>query len=569
MSTNRTRDRSSSGRFCDGRVMVALVMFLSTFSDASLAANMIKARSISVADVDSAIASASDGDTVVLPTGTASWTSTVVLTKGITIEGAGNDKTVILDDIPVATEPRQRTADRSQGKPSGPMHRSARPGSLPGQPGGRGNSAQSIFRIEMTPHQSFRLTGITFRPGSVVRERGGGQVPHSIVTQGTCSSFRIDHCHFDQLYRSSIHINGWMYGVIDHCVFDSRARGSASILVQHTNWGGKTFGDGSWTEPPYFGSEKFVFIEDNIFNNLGSKQTNGSIDCSAGGRYVCRYNTFNNCLALSHGTESSGRLRSSRAVEIYNNTFHFTFPASAGQFRGGTAVIHDNTYTGVPISRGITLQVFREFYPFHVFGGANGTNPWDVNDSHGLYASGKHTGENASKTLVVANAGWKTNQWVGYSLTNTTQTLRNGEHYSSFITSNTNDTITYKLDDSIGPRSQGTFMSFNTGDGYEIHKVSIALDQPGRGKGDLISGNPPGPVGWPHQALEPVYSWNNKMGDSEVNISGGLVPTLQESRDYYNNTPMPGYKPYAYPHPLVSGETSHNRKARSSASAEP
>ena len=74
--------------------MVALVVFLSTFSDASLAANMIKARSISVADVDSAIASASDGDTVVLPTGTASWTSTVVLTKGITIEGAGNDKTV-------------------------------------------------------------------------------------------------------------------------------------------------------------------------------------------------------------------------------------------------------------------------------------------------------------------------------------------------------------------------------------------------------------------------------------------------------------------------------------------
>ena len=27
----------------------------------------------------------------------------------------------------------------------------------------------------------------------------------------------------------------------------------------------------------------------------------------------------------------------------------------------------------------------------------------------------------------------------------------------------------------------------------------------------------------------------------------------QEGRDYYNNTPMPGYKPYIYPHPLVSG----------------
>src|SRR5438552_3331206 len=79
--------------------------------------------------------------------------------------------------------------------------------------------------------------------------------------------------------------------------------------------------------------------------------------------------------------------------------------------------------------------------------GANGHNRLDSNDAHGLYASGKHTGGNNSSTLVVANADWKVNQWVGYSVTNITQKLntRTGAvfHPSSCITANTNNTITY------------------------------------------------------------------------------------------------------------------------------
>jgi len=527
---------------------------------ASSKAAIINAKSVSAVDVNAAVSSAAEGDTIMVPPGTASWTSPLVITKGLTLEGAGDDKTVILDDIPAGQEQRQQRSGANQQKGGGTQKQPAkffgsapRPARQPFAPRGadfKGRNVQAILRIEMKPTQSFRISGLTFRPGENTKH--GHDAPFAITTQGTCFSFRIDHCHFDQLYRSSIHINGWMYGVIDHCTFDSRPRGSSSILVQHTNWGGYNFGDGSWAEPTYFGTEKFVFIEDNAFNNLGSKQTNGSIDCSAGGRYVSRYNRFNNCLSLSHGTESSGRLRSSRAMEIYNNTFHFTFPASAGQMRGGTALIHDNTYTGVPISHGVTLQVFREFYPFHVFGGASGNNPWDSNDPHGSYAKGNHTGPNSSPTLIVANAGWKPNQWLGYAVTNTTQTLPNGEHYSSFVISNTSDTIVYKTDDSFGP-----VMTFNAGDGFAIYKMLVALDQPGRGQGGLISGNPAGPVKWPDQKLEPVYSWNNKMNGSDVKIGSGLVPTLQENRDYYNDKPMPGYKPYVYPHPLVSGIDSH------------
>jgi hypothetical protein len=48
---------------------------------------MINAGSPSLADVKNAIASAADGDTVIVPAGTAAWTSTVTITKGITIQG--------------------------------------------------------------------------------------------------------------------------------------------------------------------------------------------------------------------------------------------------------------------------------------------------------------------------------------------------------------------------------------------------------------------------------------------------------------------------------------------------
>src|SRR5205085_11955116 len=89
----------------------------------------------------------------------------------------------------------------------------------------------------------------------------------------------------------------------------------------------------------------------------------------------------------------------------------------------------------------------------------------------------------------------------------------------SFVLSNTSDTVTYAYDTSFNPKGN---LIFNTGDGFEIRKVIAALDQPGRGKGDLISGNFPKmlnmatkSVSWPHQAAEPCYSWNNVHTDGK------------------------------------------------------
>jgi hypothetical protein len=484
----------------------------------------VKAKSVSLSDVVSAIRLAQEGDTVVLPAGTASWTATLTINKGITVEGAGDDKTVILDDVP-RTPPNQGGA---------------------------------MLIADLTPKQSFRLSGITFRAGTLTKRANNG----AIRIKGTCAAVRIDHCHFDRLYQLCVHTYGSILGVIDHCIFDC-ARGSGSILVWHDKWGGKAQGEGSWNDLPYFGTEKFLFIEDNTFNNLGAKQTNGNIDAKNGARYVARYNEFYNCMPNSHGTEG-GPQTGVRVIEIYNNRFHWTFASSGGQLRSGTALIHDNTWDGVAPAHAMVLQQYRIVTNDPPLGPSSGNNKWDLNDTEGngtnvpgrapfVYASGTASPSPPLSLTVSPSPNWATNQWVNYQVRNLDQQKTIGYSISSNIISNTSDTIKFAR------TSQGTNLAFQAGNRFEIYKLLVSVDQPGRGKRDVIR-NAKGLIGsprWSNQVSEPVYAWNNSYVDRNKTSSALLVhsvgPTLQENRDFYNNTPMPWYKPYTYPHPLVSG----------------
>jgi len=66
---------------------------------------------------------------------------------------------------------------------------------------------------------------------------------------------------------------------------------------------------------------------------------------------------------------------------------------------------------------------------------------------------------------------------------------------------------------------------------------------------------------------EPCYSWNNinELGH-QVGFSSAHGP--RANVHYFNNTPMPGYTPYTYPHPLTKGlsppeQTTQNATANS------
>ena len=60
----------------------------------------INATSCNSSDVQAAITAAVDGDTVQIPAGTCTWTSGITVTKSIAIIGAGENQTIISDEVP-------------------------------------------------------------------------------------------------------------------------------------------------------------------------------------------------------------------------------------------------------------------------------------------------------------------------------------------------------------------------------------------------------------------------------------------------------------------------------------
>src|SRR4029077_9588110 len=70
-----------------GRKLNALLAALLFAASGAAQAKSITAPTPSFFDVSKAIGSAVDGDTVIIPAGKASWTSQLVITKGITLMG--------------------------------------------------------------------------------------------------------------------------------------------------------------------------------------------------------------------------------------------------------------------------------------------------------------------------------------------------------------------------------------------------------------------------------------------------------------------------------------------------
>ena len=100
-------------------------------------------------------------------------------------------------------------------------------------------------------------------------------------------------------------------------------------------------GNGSWADFPYYGTEKFWFIEDNTIRGGG-----GSIDVMNGGRYVARHNYFHDAAPNSHGTEG-GPQRGARAREVYDNAFQqYNLVERHSMQRSGGALWHDNSWIG-------------------------------------------------------------------------------------------------------------------------------------------------------------------------------------------------------------------------------
>jgi hypothetical protein len=494
-------------------------------------AKSITALSPSLSDVNKAIGSAVDGDTVIIPAGKAAWPSTLNISKAITLQG----QTTI-----------HMGAD---GRPDGTADDKTIIGyNLTANLGG-------LISVQSVAFKSYRISGLTFQDARA----GGGQPTAFLTFNGQSQSVRLDHCHFQvmPLMQQYIRVKGGVYGVADHNFIEDKKSQVFGFYNGSSGNPNDNWGNPAWAQPTGWGGPTFFFVEDNYVTHSTISVQGALTDGGAGGKFVVRHNHLYNLHLTVHGTE--GIPRGGRAMEIYNNDFHNAINGAentSGGMRSGGLLFHDNTWDGRSPIGSWALSVFRIAntwggQAFTGWEGADGSSPWDVNDTegNGTYVKGHApfqywpttpgtwatagAGTIPLKVVDNGNPGWNTDKWKNFGILK----KDDGRHNRIDDTANGNtnlvaSTISYT----------GKEMTWAPGSQYQIHKCLVALDQESRGQGDLLTGSPgnfinsvTGTRAWPHQVLEPVYAWNNHHLANGASIGvHSEVSTMHENTDFYN-----------------------------------
>jgi hypothetical protein len=295
-----------------GGVVLLLVGSLSVAK-----AGTIAAASCNYSDVLSAYKSAKSGDTVAIPSGSATWSNTLTISKSLTLQGAGSGSTVI---------------NRGSGFSNAFVTISGLPSDVP-----------------------VRVTGIKFNAVTIGQN---GPLPTILIFNIAGNPFgftkiRIDHCYF-RYGEQVIFWRNRVYGVVDHCTFYDCIY--ASILYADGNY--------AWSRPGInnYGTADSVFFEDNTFIvDANVSFFDCLIDHDFGGKSVIRHNTFDlsaytsgefGSLITLHGNQAYYRgnintdnFRGSIMCEIYNNTFNIYQGYRIIWPRGGRILVANNVFT--------------------------------------------------------------------------------------------------------------------------------------------------------------------------------------------------------------------------------
>lgn len=333
---------------------------------------------IDLASVQSCVNNASNGDTINVASGTATWSGEISWTnKNIAIIGAGIGNTTIT---------RNGTA----------------------------------FRITMTnATQSWRVSGFTFTGTSL------NQLFYlnSGNTNNPTKGWRIDHLRTN--YSSGAHeffIQGISWGVIDHVTVDGSPH-EISKLYGYMNSSAHEgpgcsphcFGYWYWNRNLNLGSDEAVYFEDFTVNFNGGG-TPAFFDLVYGGSAVLRHSNINGDYFITHSPRDDDR--GGMKYEVYNNTFNGNGFFRFANLRSGTGVIFNNTVSGYQLNE-INIDDQRANTPCLAsssdLGVCNGSNPVDGNieasgwpcvDScgRGAVLNAGENGELQSNTPVY---GWK------------------------------------------------------------------------------------------------------------------------------------------------------------------
>jgi hypothetical protein len=425
--------------------LIVLFLTLNVFV-ANSATNI--AASVEYADVNAAATNCADGDTLVIPAGSATWTNQLyIVGKSLNIYGAGQDKTFIIDNV----------ADNY------------------------------FFWIQESTATFFRWSGFTII-GSIYRAGTGRR---TMGISGATNYFRFDHITISNAMHGCIYTYNWSCGLIDNCYFQqgSNVRPITGVGVNGDGWM-------SWTNTPAsWGTTNVVCIEDCVFDWKGNG--NGAVDSYAAARWVFRHNYCTNINVGCHGTDSTGlQSPSTLTWEVYNN--YWTNSTDGNMlllsFRGGTGLVFSNRFESHYIYPSLGLANYR-CSGTNIYGGTepccnpvSGTNYLDGNaDSYGYpplhsigWTSPMQFITNQISTNGLANAFTIQTQYPVYQWSNTV--------YSHILR-----TTQYILGDVIN------------------NYTNVA----------------------PYDYI-PAAAW-----------------VIKKDRDYFDQTPKPGYTPLVYPHPLT------------------
>ncbi len=264
------------------------------------------AASCNVSDVQAAINASSNGNTVIIPNGSCTWSSGISTSKQITLQGQSAGGVIITD--------------------------------------GDTNSLDSLLTFTIGSSFHTTIANLNFLPGTgtgnYISINGTGLVPLMHDMDFNLPNFQLQHAV------------GWYVtgGVIWNTTFESTYNLSGSCGSQVGSSSGSIVikSNRSWDTPSTMGTldtngDQNLYIEDSRFSYVGQ-----SPDVDTGARVVIRHCNIISSSGLTHGPTS---YVGGRHVEIYDNTF--TYPntnSNIGRyfwFRGGTAVITGNNIQAI------------------------------------------------------------------------------------------------------------------------------------------------------------------------------------------------------------------------------
>ncbi|GAB4534077.1 MAG: hypothetical protein Kow0063_16780 [Anaerolineae bacterium] len=296
--------------------------------------------------LQAAVDSASNGDTIVLPAGEFYIDKRVFIDKFISIKGQGSGeggtKLYRREDLPDETLENWAYRDMFN------------------------------FKCNSDTPSHIVVSDIYFKgkTPSVVLGDGGSEAYDSAITVRKCVDFVITNNRFEHFGYSAVvvsHRDSRAAGLIFNNIFvDNFKMNSREPRGTTTGYGVVVSGDNkAWADNPNFGTDNFIFVEDNYF--VGHRH---AIAGGGGGLYVFRYNEVANNLAGqavdAHGVAYSNII-STRAYEVYGNFIYNTVyrdgitpltdsPPTSNfcddlaytgmTLRGGEGLIYDNTIEG-------------------------------------------------------------------------------------------------------------------------------------------------------------------------------------------------------------------------------